>query len=368
VIAIDGFSTDRQRLYEFVTLAEKIYRSDSYWIAPSQTKLLAQLSCEIPFFGPGLLQHFLARQGKEPLGRVSVMINRRAVEQAEPVGYFGFFECVDDHRVAQKLLEASLDWFHQQKMKTVRGPINGSTWHSYRLMTKGFEHAPFWLEPYNPAYYPHFLERCGFQVKKKYYSTRVTYHERQIRSAEAKSQFIQAAGYNVRPLALQRFTQELKLLYDLSVSIFKNNWGYTEIAWEEFRALYEGLDRVVDQEMVLFALDPHKNPIGFVFAVPDYAYAMRQMRGASHLWAKLRFALAKRQPRRSVIVKTLGVIPEARHTGIGSVLVALVHQYAQQQGYTEAIHALMSEENISLKISEKASEPYKEYAVYEIKI
>ncbi len=367
MIAIDAFSTDRQLLCEFVTLAEKIYRSDSDWMAPSKTKLLAQLSSEIPFFGPGLLRHFLARQGQEPMGRVSVMINRRTAEQGEPVGYFGFFECVDDHRVAQKLVEASLDWFHQQKIKIVRGPINGSTWHSYRLMTKGFEHAPFWLEPYNPAYYPHFFERCGFQIKKKYYSTRVTDHERQIKSAQAKLQFFQASGYTVRPLSLKRFTDELQLLYDLSVSIFKDNWGYTESTWEEFRALYEGLDRVVDPGLVLFALDPQDEPIGFVFAIPDYAHAVRQLRGESHLWAKLRFALAQRRPCSSVIVKTLGVIPEARHTGIGSVLVALVHQYAQQQGYSEAIHALMSEENLSRKISEQGSEPYKEYAVYEIK-
>jgi GNAT superfamily N-acetyltransferase len=156
-------------------------------------------------------------------------------------------------------------------------------------------------------------------------------------------------------------------LYELSTRIFNDNWGYTGISWDEFRALYDGLDRLIDPDLVLFALDAKQTPIGFVFALPDLAQAVRSLRGESHLLAKLRFWRERRQTTNTVIVKTLGVLPEARQTGIGSVLVALAHQAAQTKGYTKAIHALMSEENASRKISEKSGAALREYAVYEVR-
>lgn len=362
---IERFSTEPQTLWEFLTLSEKVYRADPHWIPPMKAKLFAQLSHTTPFFGEGELVHFLAREGDEPIGRISAMINSRSIEDGQPIGYVGFFECIADYSVAEQLLNESLNWLGEKKISIVRGPINGSTWHSYRFLTKGFEQAPFLLEPYNPNYYPAFFERFGFRVKKKYYSSIVTYHERQVQSAEEKLKKFAEMGYSVRPLDLKNFERELRLLYELSLEIFKDNWEYTEISWSGFRALYDGLERLVDPELVLFAYDPQRKPVGFVFAIPDYAEAVRQMGGESNLLAKLRFVLTRRKPE-AAIVKTLGVLPEARQAGVGSVLVALAHRAIQQKGYTKAIHALMSEENASRKISEKSGEAFKEYAVYEI--
>jgi len=362
---IERFSIEPKTLWEFITLSEKIYHADPRCIPPSKEKVFTQLSQEAPFFGKGELIHFLAREGGKPVGRISAMINSRALEDGQPIGYLGFFECLQDYAIAEKLLDASLDWLRERKISIVRGPINGSTWHSYRFLTKGFEQAPFLLEPYNPDYYPSFFERFGFRVKKKYYSSIVTYHERQIQSAEEKFEKFTELGYSTRPLDLKNFERELRLLYELSIEIFRDNWEYTEISWKEFSALYDGLERLIDPELVLFAYDPQKKPVGFVFAIPDYAEAVRQMGGASTLLSRLRFVLTRRKPE-AAIVKTLGVLPEIRQAGVGSVLVALVHRIIQQKGYTKAIHALMSEENASRKISEKSGEAFKEYAVYEI--
>jgi GNAT superfamily N-acetyltransferase len=366
LIAIECLTTNRSLLQEFIALNQRIYRHDPSWISPNRAKLFAQLSRPVPFFGRGELTHFLARINQEVVGRVSAIVNRRAVEENQQVGFLGFFECQPDHEIAEKLFASALDWLREKKISIVRGPINGSTWHTYRLLTRGFGQSTFLLEPYNPEYYQNLFVQFGFGVKKKYYSSLVSYHHRQIQSAEVRLREFEQIGYTVRPLNLANFERELKLLYELSVTIFKDNWGYTQISWEEFRELYDGLDRLVDPELVLFALDPEKKPIGFVFGIPDYGHALRVMKGENHFLAKARFMLACRRPPETMIVKTLGVLPEARRTGIGSVLVALIHQRAQQKGYTKAIHALMSEENVSRKISEKGGEAFKEYAVYEM--
>ncbi len=368
MIRIEQFTADQRLIKKFIEVGEKIYRTDSAWTAPNKSKLFAQLSQKNPFFGEGELAHFLASDDKEYVGRVSALINLQAMEEGQRIGFIGFFESVQNSEVAEKLLHAALFWLREKNISLVRGPINGSTWHSYRLMTKGFQNAPFLLEPYNPTYYPSLFERAGFQIKKRYVSSIVTYHERQIQSAEEKRREFVKMGYTIRSLNRQAYEKELRLLYELSTHIFKDNWDYTDITWDEFKALYDGLNRIIDPELILFALNPEQKPIGFVFAIPDYARAVRALHGESHLIAKLRFTMARRQRPEAVIIKTLGVLPEARQTGIGSVLVALVHQAAQQKGYTQAIHALMSEENVSRKISEKAGEAFKEYVVYEIKL
>ena len=58
-----------------------------------------------PFFEHGEAEYFLAERDGEVVGRIAAISNRLHNEtHGDRVGFFGFFECIDDQAVADALL------------------------------------------------------------------------------------------------------------------------------------------------------------------------------------------------------------------------------------------------------------------------
>ena len=85
---------DRDR---FLRVPWQIYADDPCWVPPLLMGVKKSLSSKNPFFEYGEAQLFLAERGGKPVGRISAQINKRHNElHQEKVGFFGFFESIDD--------------------------------------------------------------------------------------------------------------------------------------------------------------------------------------------------------------------------------------------------------------------------------
>jgi len=285
----------------------------------------------------------------------------------DPVGHIGFFESVPDYAVAERLLAEATAWLRSEGCTTVRGPINFDTWHSYRFVTAGQERMPpFLLEPYNPPYYPEFWERFGFQVSARYFSNLA--HDPAYTAALLERHHTKAVagGCRFRPFDPGRFDQELRLLYDLSCEIFRDNWGYREIGFAEFAGLYTGAKRILDPGLCVIAEHPDHGPVGFLFGMPDYGAAVRAARGRGGLLGAAAFLLARRKPELALL-KTIGVSPAARGTNVGFAMCYVHYRHVLSAGYRQGIHALMIEDNTSRRMSAaKGGDIVREYAVYDL--
>jgi GNAT superfamily N-acetyltransferase len=363
-VEILAFQQQEERLLEFADVPGRVYAGDRFWIPPQRSRVLWQLSPRNPFFSYGEVQNFLVREEGKPAGRASAIINSKAAQEGRSVGYLGFFECLPDYGIAERLLGEVREWLRGRGVQTVWGPVNFSTWNTYRLMTRGFGLPQFFLEPYNPSYYPEYFERAGFRKAMAFYSNYVSDPEKHIRVDGDKLSALHASGYTLRTFDLRKFREELTLIYQLSIQAFKDNWGYTEITEGEFLQLYDGMENIIDPDLVFFLYDPGGKPVGFSFALPEVSAAVRAMRGEASWLAKLRF-LRARGKADTMMFKTMGILPEARGAGLGGALTARLHQVAIGKGYRKIIHALMREDNFMRKISNKGGEAFKEYAVYQ---
>jgi len=84
-------------LKEFFKVPWIVYKDDKYWIAPFWTEVK-------DFF-----------KGNNPIavGRVAAFTDHTYCETVgEKVGFFGFFECINDSKIASWLLDASQRWFY----------------------------------------------------------------------------------------------------------------------------------------------------------------------------------------------------------------------------------------------------------------
>lgn len=346
-VKVVPFDFDEDLLGQFIELPWKIYHSDNNWVPPTRETIRSQLSPSYPFFRHGKARKFIAYDAAgEVCGRVAAIINDNLVADGGKIGHVGFFECIDRFEVARALLDQACGYMQLNGIGRIWGPINYATLYSYRLLTKGFDRPSFYTDIYNPPYYPSYFRAYGFREIKKYYSDISMAQVEVAESYSSARKRLAKAGCTIRPIDMDRFDDELTLLYRLMLEIFKDNFAFSLMDYDEFYAIYGHYKKLLKPEHWRIAHGPRGQPIGFFLAFPDF----------SGRYAK------------TYICKMLGVLPEFRRYGTGGGLVydALNHYIAA--GYETAIASLRIEGNLSMNYGVGRYSPLKEYALFQYDI
>jgi len=335
------FDFDPGLLARFLAFPRLHHASDPHWLPePSEVRLLARDNTPAR---AARWRNFLAVDGEHICGRVTAIVNRRLVDEAgQPLGQLGFFECVDDPQTARLLVGAALAWLraNNPEMQAVLAPMNFDTWNPYRLRTSGFDQPTFWMEPDNPRYYPALLETLGFTPVARYVTKTVTEPALLLAAWAPYHREALARGCHFRPFNPAALDDEFCLAYRLSLAIFRANLFFVEITESEFRAMYAPFARSLDPELLLFALDPSGEPIGFSFTFPDL-----------------------RQPG-AACIKTFGVLPGALNAGLGAAFAYELYRRLGLKGFDHIHHCLMRAGNRAEEFDRGLAAVTREYALY----
>ena len=254
-----------------------------------------------------------------------------------------------DARTGAALLDAAADRLRQRGMSRAVGPMDGSTWFGYRVVTATDGRAPFAMEPAPQPVVAQSFEQAGFAPVARYLSSHVEALPDDSAQAAADLARLAEAGVTVRAFEPSRARVELAALHGLLLRAFAGNPYYAPLALDRFLALYHPLVAQVDPELVLVAETARQRgepePVGVVLAMPDLAQR------------------ARREAADTLVVKTLAVDPRARGQGIGGALVRAVQERARARGLTSAIHALMHAGNASTRISASLGVPFRRSAL-----
>jgi len=278
--------------------------------------------------------------GREPrAGRVTAHISPVLKDDAgAPLGLLGWFACPDDHAIAGELFAQSIAWLRSRGVKRVVGPMNGSTWHRYRVNVGPFDRPQFPYEPWNPPYWRDLWEQAGFITAESYSSKLVTDLPAVLPSYMKGAERSAAAGVRIRPLDVGRVRDELEIVHTISTQIFAEAPFYSPITLADFLASYEGVERLLDPELVVFACDSGGREIGFLFAYTAHD---------------------------AVHFKTLGVLGSWRRSGVGAALAHHGYGTAIRRGIREANHALMRDDNASQGLDAGLGVVFRRYLLYE---
>lgn len=281
-----------------------------------------------------------------PSGTASVALwwTRVPPLDEERIGAIGAFSADSSEAAAAVLAEAE-ERLRAQGCTLAVGPMDGNTWRKYRLVTEAGDEPPFLLEPVNPPEWLGWWRTAGFGPLAEYFSTATEDLEARDERVDGVAARMKAAGVTVRAFRLDEFEAELERIYEVSVVSFQSNYLYTPLPKEAFLAQYRAIRNRVRPELVLLA-EQAGQPVGYVFAVPDYAQAARGEKVTT------------------VIVKTLAVLPGRQHAGLGAWLLAEAHTAARGLGFTRAIHALMHETNKSRNLSAHYAKMIRRYTLF----
>jgi GNAT superfamily N-acetyltransferase len=316
----------RRDIKRFIDLPYRLHARDPVWVPPLRRDVALLLSrTKNPFFEHGEAEYLIAERNGEVVGRIAAISNRLHNEtHDDKVGFFGFFESVDDQAVANALLSAAADWCRSRGHDVLRGPASFSVNDECGLLVDGFETPPTLMMPHNPRYYVPLLERAGFAKAKDLWvyqgGTEEGYVPVPERLARGTELIRQRQGITLRSLNMRDFEGEVERIKELYNAAWEKNWGFVPMTEHEIDHLAEQFKPVVIPELVPMAEKDGKL-IGFGIALPDLNVVFRRHRSGRlfPMIVDLLLSLKMKRIRRARIL-LLGVHPEYRGKGIDAML------------------------------------------------
>lgn len=260
------------------------------------------------------------------------------------IGTIGEFE-TENSQYGNLILKKCEEILKQKEVEFIVAPMNGNTWNKYRTLKYSTEEPQFMLENVNPKEYNDILIEAGFKEIYTYTSTKGLisdcYHSIALDKLEEK---LNNQNILIRKFNKEKYLDDLRKIYNISIKSFIKNPLYTQIEEKEFLNQYIKYIQLVDEELILIA-EQNGKEIGFIFAIPNLTQKAEKIN--------------------TLIVKTVAVIPGYEEYAIGNILLRKIAQKAQEKGYEKWIFAFMYSNNTSQKMAKRnKTNIIREYALY----
>ena len=280
---------------------------------------------------------FSGYEGEEMQAHIALIIDKRL-----PLGeaFFGFLEIPDEVSVFKEMWKALVKKARGLGINTLKGPVNGSIWHQYRCI-KETDGSPFFKSelPSMPYYYS-FLSSNEPSLEVQYYSAYREKFDTTMQMIKTGYEKFTSLGFSIKEVK-SITAEDLQAISALSKTIFRKNWGYTELTEKEFLQLYssEKLDAHLNK---LYLLYKDKDIIGYCSTV--------------------------KEDNNTIICKTIGLLPQYQGLGLGNALAYKVHLDAKKEGFKRIIYALIREGNQVKNFPKDDAVIFRRYTAFEFKI
>lgn len=357
---------------QFLNLPWEINREDPNWMPPlrQNQKLLCGFG-KHPFYDAAESQAFLAVRDGRPVGRVLAIVNHAHNEfHEDKLGFFGFFESVDDTEVSGALFDAAAEWLRGKGMDSVRGPADPSINYEWGLLIDGFQTPPYFMMTHNLPYYERLFEDWGLAKSQDLYAfggdiSILKNLKDQKKLMRMDETIRERFGITVRPMDGKRFAQEVETFLRIYNEALTNTWGYVPMSRSELLHMAKDLKHLIVPELAIVA-EVEGEPIGVMFGLLDYNPRIKKIDGKLFPFGFMRLLYNKRSIKRIRVVST-NVLPKYQGWGVGLVLALGMVYPGLEYGLEECEFSWVLETNdLSRKTLEKGGAPkYKTYRVYD---
>ncbi len=359
--------TSQADIQAFVDFPFTLYKDDLYWVGELKADTKHLLSPANPFWASASRALFMAYEGEKPIGRIMALINRAHNEyHHENIGFFGFFDCINDEKVSAALFNAAENWLRAQGVQALRGPANPSSNYVYGLLVDGFDSMPAIMMSYNYAYYADLIEKSGLTKARDllaFYRTKDDHFSE--RFLKICSRCERAKGIALRRLNLHKIEEEAEIIRKIYNAAWAENWGFVPLTTREMTDVVKELKPIIRTEGTC-VIEENGVPAGFYICIPNMNRVLKVLRGSlANPWRLLKALWTWKHIKDARLIM-LGVMPEFRKRGLDLILIKhiVTHGVAVWDG-AELSWVLENNAGMIHAIEECGCRLYKRYRVYQ---
>ncbi len=307
---------------DFFRLPFRLYRGDPFWVPPVTSEVRRVLdSARNPYFAEASLRLLVGYADGAPAARLAVVINKRHERQfGVRAAFFGFFESIDDERVAGALFEETEKEARADGAEVLEGPFNPHPYSEVGLQVDGFGASPRFFQPYNPPFYPRLVEAAGFRTEAVFQTmTNDAIGPGPNERGGVARAAGRAGGYVVRGLSLRDLEGDLERIREVNNEAFAGQWHFLPLSREEYAFSARHLKLVTRPDLVKI-VEHRGRPVAVLHCVLDINPLLKRLGGRVGPIKYLRF-LAGRGKIRRLIVFTVAVKAAYRHTRVFALLM-----------------------------------------------
>lgn len=365
--------TNSSQKKSFVDFDYQIYKDYPHWVAPLRMDVNQRLNVKKhPFYKIGSIQTFMAYQNGKAVGRIAAIDNHKYNEfHGSKIGFFGFFECINDQNVANALFDKVKEYHIQAGNSFLHGPVNPSTNYEAGLLIDGFDDAPKIMMTYNPPYYIELLEKFGMKLEMRMFAYKfeeedVLKNEKFLRVKDIALTRSKCTLRYIDPKKLNVEIENIKKIYNKA---WENNWGFVPMTDPELDLMASELKLILDPSLAPMIVNEKGEVIAFALAMRDINQITKDFNGNlfPFNFLKLIFNKGKMDWLRVLL---LGILPEYRGKGLDAVLYYEIIKNGMQLNikHAEASWILESNEGMNKGVQVVNGEKYKTYGIYQLQI
>jgi len=366
----------RRDLRDFLNLPYELNADRPLWVPPLRSEQRRELDPRRnPFYEHATAQLYMCYRGARGVGRIAAIENRRHNEHwKDRVGFFGYYEAIDDPEVSLGLFAAAESWLRGQGLQRMRGPTNPCMNSNVGFLTEGFEYAPAIPMPYTQPFYPAQAEDFGLQraMEVLVYVWDYAVHSIEDHIGPMMPRIRRLADYverkgkiAIRGPRMDNIDDELSVIREICNESLKDNWGFVPLTDAEIRAARRELEKIIDPEMFFFA-EVDGRPEAVFLACPDYNQLLARMNGRIWpfgWWTYLKF----RKKIRKYVVYVYASTPRAEAMGVGAALYRRFYESCFRKGIKQCETGYVLSNNTLMRnsIEKFGAKVGKRYQLYE---
>jgi len=321
---------------QFINFPNDLYKGDKNYVPELYLNISEVLSRKKnPFFQHSDAKLFLAYKNDKIVGRIAFVKdnNYNAYHECN-IGFFGFFDVINEFEVATALLDEAAKHARENGFDRILGPTNFTTNDTAGMLVEGYDRPPTVMMTYNKPYYNELVTRYGFGKEMDMYAYFIPSkdaNEKSLRLASMLSERLSRKGITIRNIYKKKLNDELMIIKDIYKSAWEKNWGFVPPTDAEFNHLAEGLKLLIDKRYVFMA-EKDGVPIGFGAAIPNINEITKDFKKGKLLPFNIFKLLIGKKKTNKIRIILLGVKEEYRKLGIEGVMFAKYIQAARDNG------------------------------------
>ncbi len=242
---------------------------------------------------------FLAYDEKNQIvGRIGGIINHK-INDAKQLKQVRFtrLDMIDDIEVTKKLIQAVIDWGHEQQLNQMIGPIGFTDMDRMGMLVDGFDEFGNFITIWNPPYYKEHMAALGFEKDVDWIETQITWPKELPEKIRRGADIIRRRfGYKLVKLKnLNKLDDYVYDAFDVYNQAFNDLYGFFPVTVKVEEYYIKQMKSLVKLDYLWFVTDKEDKVIGFGLMMPSLGMANKKSKGKllPFGWLRLMKAIKK---------------------------------------------------------------------------